>query len=59
MVDFKGRTFLFYHNGTLDRDGQKGQGLRRSVCLDELFFNEDGTIREVIQTKDGIREPVK
>jgi acetyl esterase/lipase len=59
VVDFKGRTFLFYHNGTLDRDGQKGQGLRRSVCVDELFFNEDGTIREVTQTKEGIKEPVR
>ena len=59
VIDFKGRTFLFYHNGTLDRDGQKGQNLRRSVCVDELFFNEDGTIKPVTQTKEGIKEPVK
>jgi len=59
VIDFKGRTFLFYHNGTLDRDGQKGQSLRRSVCVDEIFFNDDGTIREVTQTKEGITTPVK
>ena len=59
VIDFKGRTFLFYHNGTLDRDGQKGQGLRRSVCVDELFFNEDGTVKPLTQTKEGITEPVK
>lgn len=59
VVDFKGHTYLFYHNGKLDRDGQKGQSLRRSVCVDELFFNEDGTIKEVVQTKEGIKLPVK
>jgi hypothetical protein len=59
VVDFKGHTYLFYHNGKLDRDGQTGQSLRRSVCVDELFFNEDGTIKEVVQTKAGITEPLK
>jgi len=59
VVDFKGHTYLFYHNGTLDRDGQKGGGLRRSVCVDELFFNEDGTIKAVTQTKEGITTPLK
>jgi hypothetical protein len=54
VVDFKGHTYLFYHNGTLNRDGQRGQSLRRSVCVDELFFNEDGTIKEVVQTQEGI-----
>ena len=59
VVDYKGHTYLFYHNGKLDRDGQTGQSLRRSVCVDELFFNEDGTIKAVVQTKDAIKEPLK
>ena len=59
VVDYKGHTYLFYHNGKLDRDGQRGQSLRRSVCVDELFFNEDGTIKEVKQTKEAITEPLK
>ena len=58
VVDFKGHTYLFYHNGKLDRDGQTGQSLRRSVCVDELFFNEDGTIKEVKQTKEAITVPL-
>ena len=45
--------------GKLDRDGMTGQGLRRSVCVDELFFNEDGTVKPLTQTKEGITEPVK
>ncbi len=59
VVDYKGHTYLFYHNGKLDRDGQRGQSLRRSVCVDELFFNEDGTIKPVTQTKEAIKEPLK
>jgi len=54
VVDYKGHTYLFYHNGTLNRDGQRGQSLRRSVCVDELFFNEDGTIKPVTQTQEGV-----
>ncbi len=59
VVDFKGHTYFFTHNGKLDRDGMKGQGLRRSVCVYELFFNEDGTIKEVELTKEAITKPVK
>ncbi len=59
VLDFKGRTFLFYHNGTLDRDGRRGGSLNRSVCMDELFFNEDGTIKEVVQTTTSLTKPVK
>ena len=31
----------------------------RAVCVDELFFSDDGTIKPVRQTDEGIREPVK
>ncbi len=40
IVDFKGKTYLFYHNGALPGGG----GFTRSVCVDEVKFNEDGTI---------------
>ncbi|MDN3670404.1 glycoside hydrolase family 43 protein [Echinicola jeungdonensis] len=40
IVDFKGKTYLFYHNGALPG----GSGFTRSVCVDEVKFNEDGTI---------------
>ena len=59
VVDFKGRTFLFYHNAALSINGEGGALGRRAVCVDELFFNEDGTIKPVRQTDEGIREPVK
>lgn len=45
VVEYKGRWYAFYHNCSIS-----GRGNLRSVCVDELFFNEDGTIRLVEQT---------
>ncbi len=58
-ADDKDHARLFYHNGTPGRIGQNGQSLRRSVRADELFFREDGTAGRVLQTREGINEPVK
>jgi hypothetical protein len=49
VVDYKGRTYLFYHNGALPGGG----GFTRSVCVDELRFNADGSISPFDMTKDG------
>lgn len=51
IVEFKGQPYLFYHNATLELDGHKGAIGRRSVCVDSLFYNEDGTMNHVTQTK--------
>jgi hypothetical protein len=49
VVDYKGKTYLFYHNGTLPG----GDGFKRSVCVDELKFNPDGSISTMQPTKEG------
>ncbi|MCC3371557.1 family 43 glycosylhydrolase [Cohnella sp. REN36] len=49
VAAFKGRWYLFYHNQAIS-----GQGNLRSVCIDSLHFNDDGTIRTVVQTKEGV-----
>lgn len=51
VVDFKGQSYFFYHNGTLPDGG----GYRRSVCVEYLHYNEDGTIREVLETTTGVK----
>jgi arabinoxylan arabinofuranohydrolase len=43
VVDYKGKTYLFYHNGALPGGG----GFNRSVCVDELHFAADGSVRRV------------
>ncbi|CAN7647663.1 family 43 glycosylhydrolase [Paenibacillus sp. LjRoot56] len=49
VAEFKGQWYMFYHNQAISDLGNL-----RSVCIDPLFFNEDGTIQTVIQTKEGI-----
>ena len=44
IVEFKGQWYLFYHGCQLSRMGNL-----RSVCVDRLYYNEDGTIRKVHQ----------
>lgn len=54
ITEFQGKWYLFYHNATLTLDGHEGAIGRRSVCVDELHYNPDGTMRPVVQTKEGI-----
>lgn len=51
IAEFKGKWYLFYHNATLSLDGKSGAIGRRSVCVDTMEYNEDGTIKPVTQTK--------
>lgn len=55
VIDFRGKTYLFYHNGALPGGG----GFTRSVCVDELKFNKDGSISEMKINKEGIKEGLK
>jgi beta-xylosidase len=47
-VEFKGQWYQFYHNKSIS-----GQGNLRSICVDRLDFNDDGTLKTVVQTKTG------
>lgn len=53
VIDYKGKTFLFYHNGALSGGG----GFKRSVCVDELKFNPDGSVQRVDPT-EGLAKSV-
>jgi beta-xylosidase len=50
IIDYKGKSYFFYHNGVLPTGGN----FRRSVCLDYLYYNPDGTIQKVVQTIEGV-----
>ena len=49
VCDYKGNTYFFYHNGALPGGG----GFKRSVCVEQLKFNDDGTIPTINMTKEG------
>lgn len=50
VIDFKGKTYIFYHTGAMEN----GSGYRRSVCIDELKFNEDGSIDLFYESSVGL-----
>lgn len=50
VVDYKGHSYLFYHTGKL----VDGSGYHRSVAIDEIFYNEDGTIDPIPFTDEGV-----
>jgi beta-xylosidase len=52
IIDYKGKSYFFYHNGTLPTGGS----YRRSICVDYMYYNEDGTIQKIIQTKEGVKK---
>lgn len=51
IIEFKGKWYFFYHNAALPGGGEH----RRSVCVEQLFYNPDGTIRPITQAKDGLQ----
>ena len=50
LAQYNGQWYLFYHQSAYSPKFDKN----RSVCIDSLFFNEDGTIRKVIPTNRGV-----
>jgi beta-xylosidase len=52
ILDYKGKTYFIYHNGGLKEGGSH----RRSVCIDYMYFNEDGTIKKIDMTSEGIEK---
>lgn len=54
IVNYNGEWLLFYHHNDYSPDFDKN----RSARIDRLYFNEDGTIQEVIPTLRGVG-PVK
>jgi hypothetical protein len=54
IVEFKGQWYAFYHNSELSRLNGQPNDWTRSICVDKLFYNPDGTIRKVIQTNSRL-----
>ena len=54
IIEFKGQSYLFYHNAILTIDRKSGTTGRRSVCVDYLYYLPDGRMAYVEQTKEGI-----
>jgi hypothetical protein len=57
IVEYKGQWYAFYHNNVLSA-GKNYKGAARSVCVDKLYYNEDGTIQRVYQTGLSAPDPI-
>jgi len=55
IIDFKGKSYFVYHNGALTPDNGS---FHRSVCIDYLYYNPDGTIKRIVMSSEGVK-PVK
>ncbi|HEY9262190.1 family 43 glycosylhydrolase [Chitinophaga sp.] len=45
IVEYKGQWWAFYHTSALSHEDWL-----RSICVDKLYYNKDGTIKKVIPT---------
>lgn len=50
IINYKGQWYLFYHHNDFSPRDDK----RRSVCIEKLYFNADGIIKEVKPTMRGV-----
>jgi hypothetical protein len=50
FIEYNNQWYLFYHQNAYSPKFDKN----RSICIDSLFFNNDGTIRKVIPTLRGV-----
>lgn len=50
VIDFNGKTYFIYHNGALPG----GHGYRRSVCIQELEFDENGYVYPLTEESIGL-----
>ena len=66
IVEYKGKWYLFYHNSDLYYQNTPGEKqvldwkgknpFRRSICVDYLHYNDDGTIKKIVPTKTGVEK---
>ena len=52
IVEFDGQWYFIYHNGGINHEGGS---FRRSVCIDKLYYNPDGTMKRVVMTSEGVQ----
>lgn len=54
IVEFKDQWYFFYHYAGLIINGERGAIGRRAVCVEPLYYNEDGTIKPIEQNTDWV-----
>ncbi len=57
IIEFGGKSYFIYHTGAVPPRGNEPSGgrFRRSVAIDRLYYNDDGSLKRVIMTSEGIQ----
>lgn len=50
IIKFKDQWYFVYHNGAIQTNGGS---FSRSICIDRLKYNPDGTIQKISMTSEG------
>ncbi len=56
QFEFKGRWYHVYHNRIVARQAGIPTGFRRNLGIEELTFNDDGSIQRVVYTTNGVAQ---
>lgn len=51
IIEFNKQWYFIYHNGTVNTHGSS---FHRSVCIDRLYYNKNGTLKRVQMTTEGL-----
>ena len=51
IVEYKDEWYFIYHNGGINTNGGS---YSRSVCIDKLEYNRNGTIKRIVMTTEGV-----
>lgn len=51
IIEYKGHDYFIYHNYYPEIGGDD---FRRSVSIENLYYNADGSIRQIVQTTEGV-----
>jgi arabinoxylan arabinofuranohydrolase len=56
QFQFKDRWYHVYHNRIVAKTAGIPTGFRRNIAIEELQFNDDGTIKQVTYTTNGVAQ---
>ena len=52
ILNYKGKDYFFYHW----QNWNGGSKFSRNTCIEYLYYNEDGTIQEIVATEEGVKK---
>ena len=52
IINYKEQDYFFYHW----QGWNEGSKFRRNTAIEYLYYNEDGTIQEIVATKEGVKK---